>query len=106
MEGNDVKTIMLVCTAGMSTSLLVNKIKNVVEKRGLDVKVLAVSQAELMEYQGDLDVLLLGPQVKYLLKKMKEMLEIKGTMVSIIDSIDYGTLNGEAVLDQALELLS
>ncbi len=99
------KTVMLVCSAGMSTSLLVNKIKSIVLEKNLDINIIAASEAEAKGYQGQIDVLLLGPQVKFLLKKMEDLMEPQGTRVSIIDSLSYGTLDGEAVLNQALDLL-
>lgn len=98
-------TIMLVCSAGMSTSLLVNKIKSIVEENNLEIKVMAASEAEAKSCQEKIDVLLLGPQVKFLFEKMKDLMAPQGTRVGIIDSISYGTLDGEAVLKQALELL-
>ena len=99
------KTVMLVCSAGMSTSLLVNMIRSLVEQRKLELKIIAASEAEAKSYQGKIDALLLGPQVKYLFKKMEKLMQAEGTRVAVIDSTSYGTLNGEAVLRQALELL-
>ena len=40
------KTIMLVCSAGMSTSLLVTKMEKAAEARGLDAEIFAVSASE------------------------------------------------------------
>jgi cellobiose-specific phosphotransferase system component IIB len=54
------------------------------------------------EYENNTDILLLGPQVSFLLKKLKVLYEPKGISVSIIDSIDYGMMNGEKVLKKAL----
>jgi len=98
------KMVMLVCSAGMSTSLLVNKIKTIVEEKSLEIQIMAASEAEAKSYQGRVDVLLLGPQVKFLAKKMEELMGERGTKVGIIDSLSYGTLDGEAVLKQILNL--
>lgn len=48
------------------------------------------------------DIMLLGPQVRYLLPKMKEIMEPKGVPVDVINTIDYGTMKGDKVLDHAL----
>ncbi len=100
------KRIMLVCSAGMSTSLLVSKMEKAAEARELDVKIFAVSEAESGRYLDEVDVMLLGPQVRFLLKKMLKKVEGKGIPVEVIENIDYGTMNGEAVLTRALALLS
>lgn len=36
------KTIMLVCASGMSTSLLVSKMKKAAEEKGVDAEIFAV----------------------------------------------------------------
>lgn len=99
------KTIMLVCSAGMSTSLLVTKMETAIKAKGVDIKVFAVSEAEAKRHYEEIDVLLLGPQVRFLKKKIEKALEGKNIPVEVIDSIDYGTMNGESVLTKALALL-
>jgi len=51
-----------------------------------------------------LDVILIGPQVRYLEKKIRAAAEPAGVKVGIIDSMAYGMVQGDKVLDQALEL--
>ncbi len=99
------KNIMLVCSAGMSTSLLVSKMLAAAKKRDLEINIYAVSESEAGKNLDRVDVLLLGPQVRYLLGKMEKRVADRGIPVAVIDSINYGTMNGEAVLDQALKLM-
>ncbi|CAM4326470.1 MULTISPECIES: PTS sugar transporter subunit IIB [Listeria] len=99
------KTIMLVCSAGMSTSLLVTKMEKAAEERNLEATIFAVSEAEAPDNINKIDVLLLGPQVRFLESKFKKKLEPLGKPVAVINSIDYGMMNGEKVLNQALSLL-
>lgn len=40
------KTIMLVCNAGMSTSMLVTKMQKAAETQGLDVEIFATAAAD------------------------------------------------------------
>lgn len=97
--------IMLFCCAGMSTSLLVSKMQKAAEKRGIEAKIWAVSQAEYERSMAECDVCLLGPQVKYMLKAAKKVGEENNVPVEVIPSIDYGMINGEKVLDLALSLV-
>lgn len=99
------KRITLVCGAGMSTSLLVTKMNAAAIKGNVEVKIIAVAEAELKHHIEETDVLLLGPQVRFLLTKYKTAYEPKGIIVDVINSIDYGTMNGEKVLNHALKLL-
>ena len=43
------KEIMLVCNAGMSTSMLVTKMQKAAEAQGVDAKIWAVSLSEVDE---------------------------------------------------------
>lgn len=100
------KKVMLVCSSGSSTSLLVKKMQEAAAKRGInDMDIFAASQAEAKTHYDDTDVLLLGPQVRYLYKELQKNLEGKKIKVDVINSKDYGMMNGDAVLDQTLKLL-
>lgn len=99
------KNIILVCAAGMSTSLLVNKMKNAAKEKNLDVYIEAMPVNAFASYKGNVDVLLLGPQVRYQYDELKRKYESKGMKVAVIDMMDYGTMNGQKVLDTAYELM-
>ncbi|MGF7058749.1 PTS sugar transporter subunit IIB [Brassicibacter mesophilus] len=99
------KKILLICSGGMSTSLLSTKMSNAAAKKGIEVSISAVAEADVKNNIDDVDVLLLGPQVRYLLPKVKELLGSKEVPVDIINGIHYGTMNGEAVLDHALKMI-
>lgn len=97
--------ILLVCSAGMSTSLLVAKMEKAAEEQGIEVKVKAVAETDL---QGNLDgvqAVLLGPQVRYMLTKVKAVAEPKGIPVDVISSVDYGMMKGESVLKYAISMI-
>lgn len=99
------KNIMLVCSAGMSTSLLVTKMEKAAEEKGEEVNIFAVSEAEANNHFNEIDILLLGPQVRFLKAKLEKQLESYNVPVSVIDSVDYGMVNGEKVLESALKEL-
>ncbi|NBI07208.1 PTS sugar transporter subunit IIB [Senegalia massiliensis] len=94
--------ILLVCSAGMSTSMLVKKMQEAADKKNIEANVWAVGDAESQEESKKADIILLGPQVRYLEAKMKERVDNKKP-VSVIDMLVYGTMNGEKALDNALK---
>ena len=51
------------------------------------------------------DVVLLGPQIKFALPEIKKLTDQAGNKIGVIDMMDYGMVNGEKVLNMALELL-
>lgn len=98
--------ITLVCAGGYSSSMLVEEIEKVIKEKELNIYVRASSESKLYLYENDTDVLLLGPQVCYLEKRMRAKYEPKGIKVMIIDSIDYGLMNGRKVLQDVCHELN
>lgn len=98
------KHILLVCSAGMSTSLLVNKMKEAGAAMGREDEIWAVGDAASTAELPKADIVLLGPQVRYLKKKMEERMQGR-IPVAVIDMKDYGSMNGKAVLEKALKIL-
>jgi PTS system cellobiose-specific IIB component len=97
-------TIRLFCAAGMSTSLLVNKMKDAAKVKGLEVDIDAFPEGQMDKHLENVNVALLGPQVGYTLGKAKKICDAKGIPVDVIPMVDYGMMNGEKVLDFALKL--
>ena len=101
------KTIMLVCSAGMSTSLLVTKMQKAAEEKGVEADIFAVSasDADNQLESKNVDVLLLGPQVRFMQNQFAEKLAPKGIPLDVINMQDYGMMNGEAVYKKAKAMM-
>lgn len=101
------KTIMLVCSAGMSTSLLVTKMQKAAEAKGMEADIFATSASDADQQieSKNVDVLLLGPQVRFMKAQFEKKLEPKGIPLDVINMSDYGMMNGEKVLAQAESLM-
>ncbi len=97
--------ILLCCSAGMSTSLLVSKMEKVATALGVEARIWAVSGDAVRAHVDEADVLLLGPQVRFMLAEMKKLGTEKGIPVDVIDMRHYGLCDGEAVLSQAVGLV-
>lgn len=94
--------ITLICSAGMSTSMLVARMDEAAKKRGLDVVISAHSWSNLEKVIDQTDILLIGPQLSYVEEDLR--VQYPDMPMAVIDSIKYGTMNGDAVLDDALAL--
>ncbi|KAJ75080.1 PTS system, cellobiose-specific IIB component [Enterococcus faecalis MTUP9] len=49
--------------------------------------------------------MLLGPQVRFMKGQFEQKLKPKGIPLDVINMADYGMMNGEKVLDQAISLM-
>ena len=98
--------IMLCCSAGMSTSMLFRKMVEAAKERDLPVKIDAYGVSEFDPQYPQYQVVLLGPQVKYMLKNLSDKAATQNIPVQAIDTMDYGMQRGDKVLDYALSLIS
>lgn len=84
--------------------MLVKKMQDAAAAKGVDANIWAVGDAESVEEVKKADIVLLGPQVRYLEKKMNDRVNNEKPVL-VIDMMAYGTMNGEKVLDQAVTKL-
>jgi PTS system cellobiose-specific IIB component len=98
------KDILLVCSAGMSTSLLVNKMKAAAKEKEIEININAMPISECASVIDKVDIVLLGPQVRFQKPQVDAL--VKGRIpVEVIDMRLYGTMNGKAILEQVLKTL-
>lgn len=95
--------VLLVCAAGMSTSLLVNSMKKFAEPEDV---IEAYPVAQLKSVVDDFDVVLVGPQIRYKLKDIKKITDAHGKPTDIIDMVVYGQRKGKEAMDIARNLLA
>ena len=101
------KKIMLVCSAGMSTSLLVTKMEQAAEKVGDEVEIFALPMSDGINRLSTVDCVLLGPQVRFQKNTIEKAIEAAGVSkpCDVIDMKDYGMMNGEAVYKKAKAMM-
>lgn len=97
--------ILLVCSAGMSTSMLVQKMEEYAAANGFEDQIQALSGAEGKGKINEFDVVLIAPQIRFEQKNFQELAKPLGIPVGLIDVRLYGTLNGEGVYKFARDLV-
>ncbi|GGI01383.1 PTS sugar transporter subunit IIB [Mammaliicoccus vitulinus] len=98
------KKILLVCSAGMSTSMLVKKMQETADKEGKDYEIEALALSEAETKIDDVNVILLGPQVRFQKAQVEKVANGK-VPVDVIDMQQYGMMDGESVLKHAESLM-
>jgi len=72
------KKIVLFCSAGMSTSLLATKMQKSAKDKGIEVSIETLPEAQMEKrIDDDVDVVLLGPQIRYALRRAKKLCDEK-----------------------------
>lgn len=97
------KSILLICNEGMSTGYLCNKMNEVAQKEGIEAKAWAIPESALEGHYRTADVIMVGPQISYLLESIRQRVNNE-IPVGAINPIDFGRINAKAVLDHALSL--
>ena len=74
-----------------------NKNAKAAEDRGMEADIFAVSasEADTNLENKEVNVLLLGPQVRFMKGQFEQKLQPKGIPLDVINMADYGMMNGE-----------
>jgi PTS system cellobiose-specific IIB component len=107
MAGKKIR-VVLVCAAGMSSSLLEEKIRQAATDAGRDMQLKAVDATSMSMWDFDnevMDVILVAPQVRFKKKGIIKQTESYGVIVQDIDTVAYGMVDGEKIFGQVIEAL-
>lgn len=95
--------IVLFCAGGMSTSLLVDRMKKEADIQGIDCQIAAYGIADVEKYAPEADCVLVGPQVQYLIPKIRE--GNPSLKIAEIPMHLYGTMDAKGILALAEKLI-
>ncbi|VYU34292.1 PTS sugar transporter subunit IIB [Clostridium tertium] len=100
--------VLLCCNLGASTGVMVNKMREIAlaskKLEGTDIRIEAHPAGEILEFINDFDVVLIGPQIKHRYEDLKKICDQHNKPIEVIDTKDYGTVNGANILKQAIYL--
>jgi cellobiose PTS system EIIB component len=97
--------ILLICGSGASSGFMASSMRKAAKKRGVVGTIEARSDFELDNYLDHIDVLLVGPHLKYMEGDLNKKAQPFGVPVVIIDQMTYGSLNGDKALNLALKAI-
>lgn len=98
--------VILVCAAGMSSSLLEEKIRQAAEAAGRDMELKAIDATHMALWdfqQNPVDVILVAPQVRFKKRGIQEQAAPFGIIVQDIDTVAYGMVDGEKIFAQVID---
>ena len=91
------RKIVLLCNGGLSTGILVKKMKAAAEAAAYECEISAAPVSSAEETGRDADLILMGPQVRFQMATVSRQVPCP---VYSIEPVAYGTMNGEKVLEQ------
>lgn len=94
------KKILLLCGAGISTGILVDKLEEARDKLGkseYEFEAATIEQAD--RYVPEADVVLVAPQIQFQLKSLQR--RYPDARFSVMDMHMFGMVDGEAIIELA-----
>lgn len=95
------KTIILSCVGGLTTSMLVERMLEAEKLYDIDYAIYSMGATQL-PYLKTIDALVLGPQLAHLYDELKDKLNVP---IMIIKDEDFEEMRGTRVLQQVMALL-
>ncbi len=97
--------IAMVCENGASTGLCIRKMIDYAKKKGIECDIAAYPQAQLDNIVDQKDCLLLGPQIAFKLDTFKKKFPNQASKFAVVNSMDFGMMDGEKILNAAISLV-
>ena len=94
--------IRLCCSTGMSSSILVKKMREEAKRLEIEAKIGATDVTSARKYISKVDYILVAPQMYFWIKQFRSLARTSGTKVFVIGREDYGKLDGESILRKTL----
>ena len=94
--------VLLVCGSGASSGFMAANMRKVIKERGLDIAVTARRESEIENYIDEIDALMVGPHLAYILEDIDEYTQGADVKVILMKADYYSKLDGAAALDDLL----
>ncbi|AMC92518.1 PTS sugar transporter subunit IIB [Erysipelothrix larvae] len=90
------RKVVLLCAAGMSTSMLVKNISVAAKEEDYEIEVTAHTISDAKSVVPGSDIVLLGPQVRFNLNGVKD--KFPDIPVKVMDMEAYGKMDGKKIV--------
>jgi PTS system cellobiose-specific IIB component len=95
--------VLLVCGSGASSGFMASNIRKAAAKRNLELDIKARGEAEIESYIDEIDALMVGPHLAYIMEEIEEYIGDADVKVVLMKPTYYSTLDGDAALDDLLK---
>lgn len=94
--------ILLVCGSGASSGFMAANMRKAANELGIQAEIKARSEAEIENYIDEIDVLMVGPHLAYVLEDVEEYVGDAPVKVILMKSEYYATLDGKKAMEHLL----
>jgi len=94
--------VLLVCGAGASSGFMAANIRKAAAAQGIDLDIKARSEAEIDTYIDEIDALMVGPHLGYIIDEVESFIGDSPVKVLLMRPDYYAKLDGAAALNHLL----
>ena len=92
------KKVLLISPQVTATKILVDRTKRLAQSQGISMEISTMSETQGRKYINDYDVVLLSPQLRFLVSNRQKLGARDGLPIDVLNSKDFGSLDAEAFL--------
>lgn len=97
------KNVLLVCGSGASSGFMAANMRKAAKELHLDLEVKARSESEIENYIDEIDALMVGPHLAYILDDVEEYTQGEDIKVILMKPEYYSKLDGKKAIEHLLE---
>lgn len=95
-------SVLLVCGSGASSGFMAANMRKAAKEQSLAIRIVARSESEIENYIDEIDALMVGPHLEYLLDEVDEIIQDSTLKVILMKKEYYATLDGKAAVEHLL----
>lgn len=96
--------VLLVCGSGASSGFMAANMRKAAVRMGIELEIKARSESEIENYIDEIDVLMIGPHLRYLVEEISQEAPENVTVI-LMEHGYYASLDGEKALKHMLREL-
>ncbi|WP_028042381.1 PTS lactose transporter subunit IIB [Candidatus Stoquefichus massiliensis] len=97
--------ILLVCGSGASSGFMAANMRKAATQMGLHLDIKARSESEIENYIDEIDALMVGPHLAYILDDVEDYVGDAPVKVILMKAEYYATLNGQKAIEHLQEVM-
>lgn len=95
--------VLLVCGSGASSGFMAANMRKAASAKGLEIDIKARSESEIENYIDEIDALMVGPHLAYILDEVEDYIHGNNVKVILMRADYYSTLDGNKAIDHLNE---
>lgn len=95
-------SVLLVCGSGASSGFMAANMRKAAQEMNIEMSIKARSESEIENYIDEIDVLMVGPHLAYILDEVEEYVGDSDVKVILMKPDYYSTLDGKKAIEDLL----